>query len=263
VTTTLKIMRIAIIVPCYNEQARLDVDYWRQIEDIPCLTLIFVNDGSTDETQGIIDKICSAGRSRSVDLPVNVGKSEAVRIGLRYALGDSDSAFAGVGFIDCDGAFTISDVQRFVDIWENRCVQSSFDAVWSARIGLSGRAVRRTNFRHYVGRIIATLVSVGLPQCPYDTQSGFKLWRKSSALMKCTEVKFRTRWFFEVELLQRWLVNEKRVMSIWEEPVESWQDVPGSKIGVGQILHVLSDLFLIKRLMRLSLRQIRSVNSWT
>ncbi len=50
---------IAIVVPCYNEEHRLHVsDFVEELSKNPNLTILFVNDGSRDNTLKIIHKIC-------------------------------------------------------------------------------------------------------------------------------------------------------------------------------------------------------------
>src|SRR6185369_2437155 len=69
----------------------------------------------------------------------------------------------------------------------------------------------------------------------YDTQCGAKLFRRSPALLAALAQPFRSRWAFDVELLQRLLRGRDGVPAIaasdfLEEPLEVWRDVPGSKL---------------------------------
>ena len=75
----------AIVVPCYNEAGRLDVDAFVEfVGTRPWLTFVFVDDGSTDGTKDLL----AAAVQRSPDciialvLEENCGKAEAVRRGL-------------------------------------------------------------------------------------------------------------------------------------------------------------------------------------
>ena len=45
---------VTVIVPCYNEAARLDLDRFEELLDRPNLALLFVDDGSTDGTAALI-----------------------------------------------------------------------------------------------------------------------------------------------------------------------------------------------------------------
>ncbi len=47
-------MSVGLVVPCYNEETRLNLDYWlRLITEINHVDWIFVDDGSRDKTLNI------------------------------------------------------------------------------------------------------------------------------------------------------------------------------------------------------------------
>ena len=242
-------MSIALVVPCYNEALRLNQGNWKMVADLPGLTLIFVNDGSTDDTQKVLRGMCDESGARYVNLPSNVGKSEAVRLGMLSAFEDGEDEFTAVGFIDSDGAFNLTEIERMMAIFYQRTSSPYiFDCVWSSRIVLAGRMVQRTKTRHILGRIVSALVTSRIDDCPYDTQSGFKIWVKSSELWECIQQPFETRWLFEIELLKRWQNIHHRKLQIWEEPLEFWQDMPGSKIGLKESFRIIKEIIQIRRL---------------
>ena len=88
--------RCTIVVPCYNEARRLQsekfVEFVHAARDID---LLFVNDGSTDNTQEVLERLQRVcGPSVSVlHKPVNGGKSEAVRDGMLRAIETGRSRF--------------------------------------------------------------------------------------------------------------------------------------------------------------------------
>ena len=242
-------MSIALVVPCYNEALRLNQRNWKMVAELPGLTLIFVNDGSTDDTQKVLRGMCDNSGARYVNLPSNVGKSEAVRLGMLSAFEDEEHKFTAVGFIDSDGAFSLTEIKRMMAIFHQRTSSPyDFDCVWSSRIVLAGRMVQRTKTRHILGRIVASLVTSRIDDCPYDTQCGFKIWVISSELWQCIQHPFETRWLFEIELLWRWQNIHHRKLCIWEEPLEFWQDVSGSKIGLKESFRIIKEIIQIRRL---------------
>src|SRR5262249_59105570 len=104
-----------------------------------------------------------------------------------------------------------------------------------SRVKLLGRTIDRRIGRHYRGRIFATLASLVLDLPVYDTQCGAKLFRTSAILAAALSRPFRSRWSFDVELLQRLVlgfggVPALAVREIVEEPLAVWRDVPGSKL---------------------------------
>jgi len=209
---------------------------------------LIVDDGSTDATAALAQDSGVSSRWRVVSLPSNVGKGEAVRKGFVDAVGAE--SIEGVGFMDADGAFDVDDVARLCGIAREAFAgESPLDAVWSSRVMLSGRSIRRSSRRHYLGRVIATYLSVGRDPLPYDTQSGLKFFAASSTLVRCLDRPFTTRWLFDLELLARWHHVAGTSMRIWEEPLHSWRDVPGSKIRGRELIRIAREVTVIRSLL--------------
>ncbi len=237
-----------LVVPCFNEEGRWDVEYWRRMQAVDGVSWLIIDDGSTDATAAVAQGAGLSSRWRVSSLPSNVGKGEAIRAGLIDALNTAD--VEGVGFMDADGAFESDDVARLCHIArEGFAGEPPWDAVWSSRVMLSGRRIHRSPRRHYVGRIVATYLSVGSDPLPYDTQSGLKFFAPSETLLRCLERPFTTRWLFELEMLARWQAVEGASMRIWEEPLHSWSDVPGSKIRGAEMVRVARELAIIRGLL--------------
>src|SRR5262245_36781960 len=96
-----RMRRIAVVVPCYNEAQRLNVEAFIRFAQSGVANLLLVNDGSRDGTLGVLAAVRNAAPEsvRVVDLTRNTGKAEAVRRGMLEALND-DAEF--VGFWDAD-----------------------------------------------------------------------------------------------------------------------------------------------------------------
>ena len=244
-------MNIILVVPFHNEAARWNEEYWTQMFGLADINWLLVNDGSTDSTSQSIDLAC--GRNNHVaalHLIKNLGKAEAVRQGMLSAL-QSDILHSGIGFIDGDGAFSPFDVERLCTDFVIRNANNEPKlSLWTARIALAGRNVRRSQIRHYLGRIIATFLSAGLNGSPYDTQSGFKIFPISSELEEVLSTPFRTRWLFDVEILIRWEKLTLNQLPIREEPLDSWKDVAGSKLTPQEMFRIIRELIIISRLKR-------------
>jgi dolichyl-phosphate beta-glucosyltransferase len=228
-----------IVVPCFNEAARWEPSYWEAITSHPDIQVVFVDDGSTDATPDRIAATVASCGAHAIRLERNSGKAEAVRRGLLVAL---DSPSETVGFLDADGAFPDREITRLVDLGSDLLDADRYDALWSARILMAGRDISRHASRHYIGRVVSTVVAPLHRYEVYDTQSGFKLFRRSTDLEQCLATPFGTRWFPDIELLQRWTVGTGRQMRIWEEPVIGWHDVAGSKVNRSQYVQLLKDL---------------------
>jgi dolichyl-phosphate beta-glucosyltransferase len=244
--------RIVVVVPCYNEEVRLDVDPFRAFRlEGHRLEYLFVNDGSTDGTLSVLQRLSAEDPARFsvLNLPQNVGKAEAVRRGLLAAI---DSGADNVGFWDADLATPLAELPLFVDVLDRR---PEIQMVFGARVRMLGRDIARRASRHYSGRVGATLIASVLGLAVYDTQCGAKLFRATPEVRELFASPFLSRWIFDVEIVARHIERRGRAAtarSICEVPVQVWHDVEGSKVTATDFLRSLRDLAKIRRAYRLS-----------
>lgn len=236
-------MRIKIIIPCYNEAKRLNITEFEHFLSNPLndtIDFIFVNDGSSDDTIKVLNKLCKNHRNATVlDLKQNVGKAEAIRRGVL----ESELEFSDfIGYFDADLATPLNEINRMKFYIENK---NTF-LIMGSRIKILGVTnIKRDKSRHYIGRIFATIVSNMLKLPIYDTQCGAKLIRKDIAL-EIFKDKFISKWLFDVELLFRLKRKYKNLEDrIIEVPLKKWEDVAGSKIGFSYFLKAPIDLLRI------------------
>jgi glycosyltransferase involved in cell wall biosynthesis len=241
---------IALVVPCYNEAARLNIQEFRSFAaQNPGIRLLFVDDGSRDKTLAILETV-RQGNEESVSIlpcPVNGGKAEAVRLGILHAL--DHFAPRIVGFWDADLATPLNAVMLLSRILVEK---PAIEMVFGARVKLLGREVERRAIRHYPGRVFATAVSTLLQLSIYDTQCGAKLFRAGPRTREIFAQPFLSKWVFDVEILARYLALHKLSPAqlgaiIYEYPLEKWTDVAGSKLHPTDFLKALRDVWRIYR----------------
>src|SRR5216110_2205669 len=238
--------RILLVVPCFNEEKRLDVDAFRGFGEADFL---FVNDGSRDGTLGVLEALRDSDPRRFsvLNLERNSGKAEAVRRGILAALDRNPEL---TGFWDADLATPLAEVSGFLDVFDAR---PEIQMVFGARVRLLGREISRNASRHYVGRIGATLISRTLGLAVYDTQCGAKLFRATQTLRTIFGRPFLSRWIFDVEIIARFIElwgRDAVARAIYEYPVAKWRDVKGSKVKTNDFLRALRDLNKIRRAYR-------------
>lgn len=232
--------KIVLVVPCYNESKRWNTEYWNNLSQLDDLTLVFVNDGSTDDTYVKMQSLLVNSTHHAINLDRNFGKAEAIRQGFAYAFQLNPKV---VGFLDADGAFTFQEVARQVDIYMAKNSRASEGtAIWSSRVQLSGRKISRDVSRHYLARILITCISVRFGFSIYDPQSGYKLYPNSVELQQCFSYGFCTRWFVDLEVYLRWRLVTGQWMKVWEEPVLEWKDVKGSKVSGREYFRICRDI---------------------
>lgn len=220
---------VAIVVPCFNEAARLPVETFVDFAAATGTRFVFSNDGSTDATAHVLETLVerSNGTAETITLAQNAGKAEAVRRGLLRAL-ETDAEV--VGYFDADLATPLEEIPAMVDYFDDPNVL----AVTGARIQLHGGNIERHPLRHYAGRVFATAATLALRTTYYDTQCGAKLFRRSDVLSKALSAPFSSAWIFDVELLGRLMSGAERAdrgpTLVREHPLTRWQDVGGSKV---------------------------------
>jgi dolichyl-phosphate beta-glucosyltransferase len=219
-----------IVVPCYNEEHRLEETAFLDLAKSGRLRLLFVDDGSTDGTGAVLHRL--AAQSEDIDtltLPHNVGKSEAVRTGLIEATARGASV---TGYYDADLATPPNELLRLLTIIES---DNDLCVVFGARVAMLGSTIERTHLRHYLGRVYATAASLALGVDVYDTQCGAKVFRVNPMLLAAIGEPFTSQWAFDVELLGRLLKGNATTPGIpvdafREVPLNSWRDVEGTHV---------------------------------
>jgi len=243
-----------LVVPCFNEAARLDRDGFFSLLD-ESVGVVLVDDGSTDDTAEILRAWSAADeRVACLILPRNQGKGEAVRAGLRWAL-DHDAAF--VGYIDADLATPPSEVHRLLGVLRDH---DDLAVVMGSRVMRLGSALERQGHRHFTGRLYATAASYALNIPVYDTQCGAKFFRVTPTFRHAVASPFGSRWSFDVRLLQRLLDGAPDapglpLSSFYEVPLNEWRDVAGSKVRLVSAARAFAELWPVARTRRRSLRR--------
>jgi glycosyltransferase involved in cell wall biosynthesis len=249
-TDSLTAGRCTVVIPCYNEFQRLRVNAFEHF--LACdrhrnIHLLFVNDGSTDNTLARLQDLCARfpGRAGYLDQQPNRGKAEAVRNGMLHVISAAESEYTG--FWDADLA---TPLEQIPDLLACLVENPRLNMVFGARIKLLGRNIERRLMRHYLGRIFATTVSLLLQLPIYDTQCGAKLFRVTSDLQHVLAEPFHSRWIFDVEIIARFLALHKGDRDtvrneIYEYPLPVWTDVAGSKIRSFDFFRAFAELATI------------------
>lgn len=222
-----------LIIPCYNEADRLNIEAFREYTDR--YYFLFVNDGSSDKTAEMLAGYTSE-RIFFLNLKQNQGKGEAVRQGFLYCQTlPIFNKLDWVGFWDADLATPLFEVANFFRYQEMFYPEA--EVLLGSRLKRLGSRVNRSEKRHYLGRFFATVVDNIFKIGCYDTQCGAKLFRKE-LIPVFTSEPYISKWAFDVEVLIR--LKGKNIV---EYPLMQWEDVAGSKLKVSKIaFRILRDL---------------------
>jgi glycosyltransferase involved in cell wall biosynthesis len=241
---------LALVVPCYNEAARLDAAaFLHFVSTHPRVRLVMVDDGSVDGTWELLERMRTGAPATvtAIRHRENRGKAEAVRAGILTAIAENPAV---VGFFDADLSTPLRAVDDFLALLDTR---PNIEFVLGSRVLLMGRDVKRKAVRHYLGRVFATAVSLALDLPVYDTQCGAKMLRVNAATATLFAAPFRSRWIFDVELIARYLRlpagpgEAARRDRLYELVLPAWHEKPGSKLRWYDFARAMVDVGYIWR----------------
>jgi glycosyltransferase involved in cell wall biosynthesis len=129
-------MNISIVVPCLNEERNVKQVYSNIVnsldKDIESYEIIFVDDGSTDNTLDVLQEISESNRSVKIVSLKNSGYGIAVRSGFDMAM------FEYIFYIDGDGQYDFIDYRDML-----RFLADGYDLVGGYRIARKDNIFRK------------------------------------------------------------------------------------------------------------------------
>ena len=148
---------ISVVVPAYNEENVLEEFHKRTAAVLETTGLaweiIYVNDGSTDQTLRTMNRIAaSCPRVSIVDLSRNFGKEIALTAGLEFSRGDA------VVIIDADLQDPPELITEFVRHWRD-----GYDNVYATRISRGGETAFKKMTARMFYRVIRSVSRVKIP----------------------------------------------------------------------------------------------------
>jgi dolichyl-phosphate beta-glucosyltransferase len=238
------IFNTSIVIPCYNEEKGIsNSEYSNFLDNNPEVFFCFVNDGSKDNTVGILNVLKEKHPTQIhiLSLEKNLGKAEAVRAGINYCNAQYKHQY--IGYLDADLATTL---EEFIEL--RNYLQGEIVFSFGSRIRKIGSTIERENSRFLIGRIIATFISNILDIKVYDTQCGSKLFTKEIS-EKLFDKEFISKWLFDVEIFYRMILlfgKEKAIKKMLEIPLKLWVEKGDSKVKFTYGFKLWFDLYKIR-----------------
>ncbi|MEM7221351.1 MAG: glycosyltransferase family 2 protein [Pseudomonadota bacterium] len=218
---------ISVIVPFYNEEDNV-VPLYEEIRDaLDALRtpseMIFVNDGSRDETLDKLNEVAAVDeRVRVVDLLRNYGQTAAMMAGFDHVRSEIVVAMDG------DGQNDPADISKLL-----KELNQGFDVVSGWRVDRKDRAFTRRLPSVIANRLISAISGV----CLHDYGCSMKAYRRD--VIK--DVKLYGEMHRFIPIYAAWQGGR-----ITEVPVNHRPRLRGiSKYGLNRILKVLLDLMLV------------------
>jgi glycosyltransferase involved in cell wall biosynthesis len=194
-------MRMTVLIAAFNEEQTISTVVDR-VRAVPLeLEIIAINDGSSDGTGAVIDRLHSEGKiDVALHHKTNRGKGAAIRSGIEAASGDV------IVVQDADLEYNPGEFVRLLQ----PIVRGEADAVFGSRF--LGGDHRVLYFWHSVGNRLLTLLSNMFSNLNLtDMETGYKMVR--GPLMKSL-VLTSNRFGFEPEITARLAQARARVWEI-------------------------------------------------
>ncbi len=231
---------LSIVVPAYNEEKNISNAISRITKFFTGKKLehelIIVNDGSTDRTANVVEKIARKNkRIILVNNPMNMGKGYAVKNGVMISKG------AIIFMIDADLSMSVEEYDKLA-----RWNKSGYDFIIGSK-RITGAKMMMPAYRKVAGALFGKLVNLLIVNGIKDTQCGFKLFVAKKAKEVFKEQKING-FSFDAEIL--YLANKKG-FSIKEVPINLNDNSRISKVHlIKDSIKMFFDLIKIRLIHR-------------
>jgi dolichyl-phosphate beta-glucosyltransferase len=241
-------MVTTIVIPCFNESQRLCLDSCSALLNASTnLSILFVNDGSSDNTGEILRSQASKhDRAHVMELAVNVGKAEAVRLGFLSLV--DQQCIDVLGFIDADFATPVDEILRLLN---TLAAEPSIKVAFASRTD-DGANINRSPSRQLAARVFNVFARGILKWAVTDTQCGAKFFRQSALLETAISRPFLSNWSFDVELFSRLLMGQQApgldgyvLTDFFEMPLRTWNEVGDSRIRISDRPKMIFELAIL------------------
>lgn len=232
-------LSISVFFPCYNEEANVENTTLAAIRTFERICddfeVIIVNDGSTDRTGEIADRLAAEhSEVRAVHNHPNLGYGGALQRGFREA------TKPWVFYTDGDGQFDFEEIDRLLPLLDR------YDIVSAYRIGRQDSLIRKINAACWTA-----LVSVVFGLWLRDIDCAFKIFPRKLF----DEIEMRSQGaLIDAEILAR----AKRLgYRTGQTGVHHYPRTAGEQTGanIRVILRAFKELFLLRKDIRRTTRR--------
>ena len=208
--------KISIIVPCYNEEKAISY-FYEEVKKIikqmkVDLELIFVNDGSKDNTLNIIKTLTKDKKVKYISFSRNFGKEAAMWAGLNNATGDY------ITIMDCD----LQDPPELLPEMLSLIKNENYDIVGTRRVTRKGEPPIRSFFARLFYKLINKMSKVEM----VDGARDFRLMtiQVVNSILELKEYNRYSKGLFSfVGFNTKWLEYENRQRVAGETKWSFWK----------------------------------------
>ena len=246
------IPHLSVIIPAYNEEPNFkkgaldDVSKYLAKQQYLWEVLV-VDDGSEDSTASLCADFAKKHNNFRIIKNPHQGKAETVKAGVRQAKGEY------ILFTDFDQSTPLSEIEKLLPLFPD------YDIVIGSRQLPGAKREKEPIYRHLMGLVFNLLVQVIAVRGIWDTQAGFKCFKKDVAKIlfeklkvygKGKKVKGALVTAFDVELL---FIAKKHNYKIKEVPI-IWHHEATSRVSP-----IKDSLRMLRDVLRIRLNDLRGV----
>lgn len=222
-------MTFDVTIPVLNEEETLDRQIRilhnflsQQFPDKNQWNIVIADNGSTDNTRPIAEKLCfELEQVRLVKVP-----EKGVGLALKTSWTASQADI--VGYMDLDLA---TDLNHFIQAYHALSTEG-FDLVYGTRLHSQSKVIGRTLKREITSRVFNSLLHFYLGTKFSDGMCGFKWLLRKHVQPLMSAGAESNGWFFSTELLA---LAEWKGLSICELPVLWRDDTSSSRVNIPRL----------------------------
>ena len=227
---------LSIIIPALNEAGRLphaleSLDAFLRQQTYTA-EVIVVENGSTDDTVGVVQRFAQTHPYVRVIAGIARGKGRAIKRGMLEANGDYRF------FADVDFSMPVEEIAKFLPP-----TLEGYDVALGSREARGAKRYNEPFHRHFMGRVNNSLIEMLALQGFQDTQCGFKCFTRKAAI-DLFSVQHTNGIGFDVELLY---IARKRGYKIVEVPVNWYYNADSRMRLVQDSLAMIREILEIRQ----------------
>ncbi|OGV96075.1 hypothetical protein A2W24_00870 [Microgenomates group bacterium RBG_16_45_19] len=219
---------LSVIIPAYNEQTNFKTAVFDEVYQylkgqFRRFEIIFVDDGSRDDTAQMLKAYCQRRPETKLIPNPHQGKALTVKTGMLKAKGKWRL------YTDFDQSTPINQVEKLLP-W----IRQGYDVVIGSREIKGAKRQAEPLHRHLMGKGFNWVVQIIAVNGFQDTQCGFKLLTEAATMTLFPRLKVTTlpkndpfTGAFDVELL---FLARRAGLKIREVPV-NWRHVPSTRVN--------------------------------
>jgi glycosyltransferase involved in cell wall biosynthesis len=219
---------IEITIPILNEEKTLYqqvkkvyIYIQNKLGDYENVNIILADNGSTDNTQKIAQKI-------TLEFPcIQYIRLEKKGVGRALKASWSQSKADIIGYMDLDLATDLSYIRPVLDM----LMSDKADIVTGSRLAKGSTVIGRSLFRTFISRCFNQILYMTFHTSITDGMCGFKFLKKCYLKNILESGAVSDGWFFATEIL---IIGKHLGYRVIDIPVK-WTDDPDSKVNVRKL----------------------------